>query len=58
VTALAWLVINFTDKLQTRPLVREGASQEETRKSLKILYTEVKEKVKFAVFRDDATCVL
>jgi hypothetical protein len=35
---------NCTDKLQTRPLVREGAVQEENRKCLKVFSMNVKEK--------------
>jgi hypothetical protein len=43
VTALAKPSSNYTDKLQTRPLVREGASQEENCKCLKVFSMKVKE---------------
>jgi hypothetical protein len=43
VTALARPSINCTDKFQSRPLVREGVLQEESRKCLTIFLMEVKE---------------
>jgi hypothetical protein len=42
-TALARPSSNCSDKLQTRPLVREDSSQEETRKFLIIFSVEMKE---------------
>jgi hypothetical protein len=44
-TALARPSSTCTDKLQTRPLVREGAPQEETRKCLKVFSMEMKEEL-------------
>jgi hypothetical protein len=44
VTGLARPSSSCTDKLQTRPLVREDAPQEENRRCLKILSMEVKRK--------------
>jgi hypothetical protein len=45
VTALARCSSTCTDKLQIRPLVREGARQEQNRKYLKIFSMEMKEKL-------------
>jgi hypothetical protein len=45
VRALAGPSSNCTDKLQTRPLVRDGAQQEENCKCLKIFSMEVKKKL-------------
>jgi hypothetical protein len=45
VTALEGLGIKCTDKLNTRPLVREGAPKKKSSKCLKIFPMEVKEKL-------------
>jgi hypothetical protein len=42
VTALARRSSDCMDKLQTRPLVREGATKEGSRKCLKTFHTEVR----------------
>jgi hypothetical protein len=44
-TALARPSGNFTDNLETRPLVREDAPQEENRNSLKMFCMEVEVKL-------------
>jgi hypothetical protein len=45
VAALAMPSSNYTDKLHTRPLVREGVPQEGYRRYLKIITMEVTEKI-------------